>query len=224
MKYLSVTRLQLFIICAIILSAMCFMTGRIGMSFQQNGSNLFVYGSSSPMAVIGGLLLAVIAFCFRSKNNPVKYISKVPIWRRSLSFFIDFLISIAIVSPIMAIPILAIEAFYTGKYSWYFERAFTREHDSMIIIFGALIGMIWILFYYSFFSSKGRQSIGHYIMGYRILNNRGDAIGKAMLHTLYGFLCLSAWIITVPMAAYQSNKHFLHESNSGYFAELLIYK
>ena len=224
MKYLSLTRPQIFVICSIILGAMYYMSDGLGMRSQQTDSNYFIYGSSSPVALIGCLLLTVIVFFFRSKTEPVKYISKVSIWKRILSFHIDVLISMAIILPVIALAPIAIEAFYTGKFSWYFERAFMREYDTAIIIISTFIGMIWLLFYFSFFSSKGRQSIGHYIMGYRIVNNRREAIGKAMLHTLYGFLILCIWIITVPMAASNSCKQFMHESSNGYYAELLIYK
>jgi uncharacterized RDD family membrane protein YckC len=224
MKQLPMTRLTAFIVCAIIVGAM-WAFGPVIVSGQQHNNDYTMRASSSPIALIGAISLALFAFLFRSKNEPLKYTPRVPLWRRLISLHIDALIAMAIAVPFDVLLMLLVESLYTGKFSWQFERKGAREYDVSVGIFSVFLTMGWFLFYLSYPIAKGRQTIGHFIMGYRIANKQSAlSLTKAMWHNILGLFVLCVWIVAVPLAACDSKKQLFHESDDGFFPELLKYK
>jgi RDD family len=224
MKRLPVTRLTAFIVCAIILSAMVWASRGGSVSAQRYNNDYIMRASLSPIALIGGICLGLFAFLFRSKNQPLHYIPRVPLWRRLISFYIDIIIALAIAVPFDILLILLVESFYTGKFSWQFQRQGVRDYDATFGIFATFLTMGWFLFYLSYPIAKGRQTIGHFIMRYRIANKQSSiSLTKATWHSVLGFLVLCVWIISVPLAACDSKKQLFHESDNDFFPELLKY-
>jgi hypothetical protein len=224
MKELPVTRLTLITLCAIILIAMVWASGGGSVSGQRYNNDYIVRASLSPITLIGAICLGLLTFLFRSKKQPLPYIPRVPLWRRYISLCVDSVIAMAIVGPFDILLILLVESLYTGKFSWQFERIGARGYDMSIPILCGFLTMGWFLFYLSYPIVRGRQTIGHFIMGYRIANKRTPvSLAKAMWHNVLGFLVLCVWVISVPLAACDSKKQLFHESDDGFFAELLRY-
>jgi len=223
MKQLPVTRLTLIILCVIIL-VVVWASGGGSVSGEQHNNDYIMRVSLTPITLIGAICLGLFAFLFRTKNQPLHYIPRVPLWRRYISLCIDALVAMSIVVPFDILIFLLVESLYTGKFSWQFERHGVREYDVSIGMLSVLLAMGWFLFYLSYPIARGRQTIGHFIMGYRIANKRSAvSLAKAMWHNVLGFLVLCVWVISVPLAAFDSKKQLFHESDDGFFAELLRY-
>ncbi|OGW46104.1 MAG: hypothetical protein A2X57_03775 [Nitrospirae bacterium GWD2_57_8] len=221
------SRLTMFLILSGVIAISVIFTGEFtGVSMQQhNGEHLMQAGSSFP-AILTSAVMIPFAFLYKTKGKPKIGSRPVMLWIRSLTFFIDFVTALVIIGPILTLPALLVEWQNTESFSWSFIRNWPRESDFIVAMSGALLGMIWMLFYLSFPLAQGKQTIGQYVMGYRISDFNGQRITfkRAVLRNMLGFLVLCMWPITLLMAYYHPKKHMLHDNDDGLRPERLVYE
>jgi uncharacterized RDD family membrane protein YckC len=129
-------------------------------------------------------------------------------------------------SAILAFPAILVEWHHTDIFVWQFSREFSRATDVFTAIVPALLGFAWLLFYFSYPITQGNQTIGQYVMGYRIAlkNNDNVTVNKAILRTIFSFFVLCIGWLSVPMAFFHKQKHMLHDNANGLRPEMVSYR
>ncbi len=222
---MKLTRLQTFSIVAIVIAIILFGSqgATIGVSSSLVDSKYIIEGSSSITALIGSLILLFFIFRLESKIERKPISNKVPLWKRAIAFQIDFSIALLSMSSFLALPIIIAEYFYTGVFQWVFTREYIRSTDNVIVIGSVVTGMLWVIFYYAYPLIRRKQTVGQFIMGYRISTKIKSSLTlpSTFWHMIKGFLVLCAGCITIPLAFFHPNKQLFHESEKGFYPELI---
>ena len=106
----------------------------------------------------------------------------------------------AIVAPIGALPTLIAEYHFTGTFQWAFEREFERPPDTILILPVALGIFVAMFFYFYLHPKRNRQTLGQYVLGYRVIAARQPLGASYGVRALLSFVGLCAWPISVILA------------------------
>lgn len=220
------SRLGVLLICIGDLAITTIFADKIsGGSLQQHGNEYLMQVGSSLPAVLAGILMIPFVFLYKPKGTPLISSKPVSMWCRILAFIIDFTMALAIISPILAVPDLLVEWHETGAFAWSFTRQFPRESDSVVSSISIFLCFAWYLIYLAIPITKNRQTLGQYIIGFRISDASGRkvTVKRAVLRNVYGFIVISLWIITVPLGFYHPKKLMLHDNEDGLRPERICY-
>ncbi|MET1257458.1 RDD family protein [Aliikangiella maris] len=137
----------------------------------------------------------------------------VGVWRRLGAFYLDFMIVLIGITPLLALPLLIQESSYTGQFVWSFEREFSRSTDSNYILPGVGLAF-WFLFYYFYKHPKsGRQTIGQYVLGYKVVSNTDEPSDAEFgVRVFYSYIGLCAGPISLYLALKNPDKAFWWDS------------
>lgn len=107
---------------------------------------------------------------------------------------------------------LVAEGHFTGQFQWSFTREFTRPTDTMIVLPVAL-GCFLALFVYFYMHARiGRQTLGQYVLGYRVTASSADVQPAYGQRVVLSFVGLCIWPISVIMAVRKPSKDFWWDS------------
>lgn len=108
-------------------------------------------------------------------------------WRRFVALLLDYSLLGAVFAPLALIPLL-LEWHATGEFSWSFYREFARPTDwATLPVVLALFAIIY--FYYDRASRAGRQTVGQFILGYRVsLSHRNWRTPIGAAYGLFAYL------------------------------------
>ena len=170
----------------------------IGVSLSNVDGTYSYSASSSIFVTIASFITGVIIFIPKQKNT-INKIQIVGIFRRFLSFILDFLIVLFSLASVLTLPVLIIEASYTDSFSWSFSRDFSRDIDGTLASFSAMISFYCLFYYHYKHLLLNKQTIGQYIMGISILFDAGSTISRftAIERVFYSFVSLCFWPITL---------------------------
>jgi uncharacterized RDD family membrane protein YckC len=181
--------------------------GSVGVSSQCLNDDCWVSASSSLFAIISGLLLAAFVLFFPRKNFTESSDGIVGVWRRFGALFLDFLVVLAIITPIAALPLLAVESSYIGSFEWSFIRDFSREADSYFLFPSIFIMFGLVFFYFYQYSKNMQQTLGQYVLNYKVTpvqeSRQSYPFAKRVI---YSYLGLCAWPISVILALKSEKK------------------
>jgi len=100
-----VNRLCVLLICIIDFAITSIFADKItGGSLQQHGNEYLMQAGSSLPAVMSGIFMIPFVFLYKPKGPPMIASEPVSMWVRILAFIIDFIMALAIIAPITAIP------------------------------------------------------------------------------------------------------------------------
>ncbi len=203
-----------FVLVAVFASAS--LSGdHIGASSSCINDKCIVGGGAS----IGSLIVsaAIITFLFLRPNQPIVIDADavVGVRRRLGAFFLDFVLVLLAVAPIVALPLLIVEASYTGEFEWYFVRKFARPSDALLILPSVLASFAVLYFYFFYHPWKDKQTVGEYISGIKIVAE--SEIGFRPIYgtrPILGFIGLCAWPVSVYFALRKLDKKFWWDSET----------
>jgi hypothetical protein len=181
--------------------------GNIGASSECINGRCIVSAFSSWLAVVTAFGLASFMCIYRQRQCPPDPSRVVGVWRRFGSFLVDFSFVLMIVSPLAALPILAVEAKYAGTFQWSFAREYSRPTDSLYFSLGVLACFAALFLYFYQHARLGRPTVGQYVLSYRVVPSSGGKPSYA-LRVLLSFVGLCMWPVSTILASRNSHKAF----------------
>jgi uncharacterized RDD family membrane protein YckC len=110
--------------------------------------------------------------------------------RRIFAFVIDFWFSLLTLSAVGALVPLLVEAVRTGHFAWHFQRNYSVNTDGLSAVW-ILLFMALMVLYFTFPLTRGRQTVGCFIMRLRVTPPFGDqgcfTLRAALRRTFYAF-------------------------------------
>lgn len=195
-----------------------------GFTSECSNGNCEVAARGSLHGIFAGLAIGVLVWLMPRKKTESWATEPVGVFRRLSAVYINMAVILFTLTNIVVLPILLVEAEYTGEFQWNFERDFSRDWDFLLT--GAGVLFLFAAMFYHYYRSLivGRPTIGQYLMGYRIVRNGGPwtrtTAMKRMGHTL---LNLCAWPIAVFMALKNEKKAFWWDLKTDSLAERFAY-
>ena len=188
--------------------------GHVGATSVCENGNCYTAASASLMSLMLGVVIGLFAL-FCPRQEMMANLSKpVGIFQRFGAFLLDFMAVLAAFTPAFKLPILYFEAQATGIFAWSFSRDFARSTDALAVMPGILLAQISLVAYFYFHAAKARQTIGQYILGYRVAPVIG-AEPNYISRTIYAVIGMCMWPISTYMAARRLDKAFWWDRASG---------
>jgi len=185
--------------CALVLLSFVIMyffdVGQVGVSMQWKNGSTSISAGSHPAELIWAAA-AVALFIVLMLRKPGNITEGVPtVKRRVLAFLVDFWFSLSVVSSVGALVPLWFESVRTGHFAWRFHRTYSANTDGLAAL-ASLCFMALMVLYFAFPLTRGRQTVGYFIVGLRVappFGNEGRFTFKAaLLRTFYAFVGLTS--------------------------------
>jgi uncharacterized RDD family membrane protein YckC len=163
---------------------------QIGDSMEWKNGNTSISAGSNPTALLWAFIaVALFIVLMVRKSGPVA--EGVPTSkRRVLAFLIDFWFSLLVTSSIGALIPLMLEAGRTGHFAWRFQRNYGTPTDPLAAL-ASLLFMILMLLYFVFPLTRGRQTVGYFILRLKLTPPFGTegrfTLKAALIRTYYAF-------------------------------------
>jgi uncharacterized RDD family membrane protein YckC len=164
---------------------------QVGDSMQwKNGDNSISAGSHPAVLLWTAAAIALFVLLMVRKPGVVTealFTRK----RRILAFLIDFWFSLSIVSSVGALVPLWLEARRTGHFVWHFQRNYAADTDGLAALM-SLFTMALMVLYFAFPLTRGRQTVGYFIVRLKVAPPFGDegrfTFKAALIRTCYAFI------------------------------------
>ncbi len=116
------------------------------------------------------------------------------VFRRFVTFWLDFILAMILITPIVGIFPALTEWKRTGTFQWHFERTLHAPGDGWLVAAGAILLIPGLVFYFAFPLIRRRPSPGACITGYQVVPDDGITmtVRTAILRTLLGFIAACA--------------------------------
>lgn len=168
-------------------------------SFAHVADGKAVVSAGSHPAIIVWDAIAIMLFVILMVRNTNPTVIGIPTRRRRIaSFMIDSWFSLLTLSGIGALVPLALEAARTGHFVWHFERPYAISTDGVFELPSVLIFMTLMLLYFVFPLTRGKQTVGCFIMRLKTTPPFGDGgrftFRAALNRTFYEFRGLTSVI------------------------------
>lgn len=206
--------LALFLILILIFLSAGSAGGHLGATSICENGKCHTEASASLVSLALSVVIGLFAiFCPRQEMaaNPA---APVGIFQRFGAFALDFTAVLAALAPLYILPILLFEAQATGAFAWSFNRDFARATDALAIVPGVLLAQLSLILYFYFHAANNRQTIGQYILGYKVAPVIG-AEPNYRRRTIYALIGMCAWPISTYLAARRLDKAFWWDRASG---------
>lgn len=194
--------LSVLLIVGAILVALFVSSPHHGFTSHCLNDQCYVAASTSPIGLVASAALAVFLFFYPQLRPDVVVVEPVKLWKRGVALYIDFLVLLSITSPIATIPVLLAEARANGSFAWNFSRDFTRPADAMLALPSIFAIFIALFLYFYIHLRLQRQTIGQYLMGFRIEAEPGKT-PDFLLNVALSWVGMCMW----PFALYGAAKH-----------------
>jgi uncharacterized RDD family membrane protein YckC len=161
-----------------------------GISQQWTNGNYSFAGGTHPIALTLAFLIAVL-YLLLMFSPPADLGEPLPgVFRRFVTFWLDFLLAMTLIGPIMGILPALTEWKRTRIFQWHFARTTQAPGDGWLTAAGLTLVALGLVFYFAFPLIRRRPSPGACITGYQIVPDGGTTITvqTAILRTLLGFM------------------------------------
>ena len=168
---------------------------QIGGVMRWKSGDTYISSASHP-AVVLWAAAAVALFVLLMVSRPSRATGGVPtLKRRVLAYLIDFWFSLLIVSSVGELVPLLLEAKRTGHFAWHFQRNYSVSSDGLAASV-SLVFMALMVLYFAFPLTRGRQTVGYFILRLRVAPPFGDegrfTVKAAIMRTYYAFVGLAS--------------------------------
>jgi uncharacterized RDD family membrane protein YckC len=172
-----------------------FNVGQVGDSMQWKDGNTAISAGSHPAMLLWSAI-AIALFILLMVKEPNAMIAGIPTRkRRVLAFLIDFWFSLLTLATVGALIPLWIEGVRTGHFTWNFQRNYSVNTDGLSAL-ASLLFMALMVLYFAFPLTRGRQTVGCFIMQLKVTPPFGDegrfTLRAALKRTFYAFTGLSS--------------------------------
>jgi len=174
-----------------------FDVGQVGASMEWKDGKATVSAGSSPFILVWDVtaILLYLTLMLRNANTEVSGIPTRA--RRIAAFSIDFWFSLLTLSGIGALVPLWLEAARTGHFSWHFQRDYTVSTDGGFALPSVFIFLGLMVLYFVFPLTRGKQTVGCFIMRIKVTPPFGDdgcfTFRSALKRTYYEFSGLATF-------------------------------
>ncbi len=169
----------------------------VGVTSQCINEQCFVSASTSIISIIFGIGLIIYAIKFPRAETTVTE-TNAGFWRRFSAFLIDFIALLTALASVVALPTIFAEYLHTNTFSWSFQRDYSRRSDLLLIIPSVLIMMTGLIYYFYKFTLSSKQTLGQYILGYRVITTDGNMNKQiARKRVTLSIIGLALWPIAV---------------------------
>lgn len=186
--------------------------GSVGASSACENARCAVNASSSLISILISVALTVFVLIYPQRTSAPHETSVVGVWRRFGAFFLDFASVVMVVSALGAVPLLIAEASFTGVFQWSFERDFARPTDTVYVLPAVFGGFLLLFLYFYLHPRVNRQTLGQYVLGYRVMEVSTAAKPRYGVRVLLAFVGLCMWPISVILALRTPRKAFWWDS------------
>src|SRR5271165_2007109 len=168
-----------------------FDVGQVGDSMQWKDGDTAISSGSHP-AMLLWAAIAIVLFILLMVREPNAMAEGVPTRkRRVFAFLVDFWFSLLAISTVGALIPLSIEALRTGRFVWHFQRNYSVNTDVLSVL-SSLLFMGLMVLYFAFPLTRGRQTVGYFIMRLKVTPPFGDegrfTFKAALMRTFYAFI------------------------------------
>ena len=117
---------RIIILAALIISFIIgFADGITGFMMVAAFGSGFMAARSGPAALLGAGFLIFAYWIAISDNARYDGTKPAGIFRRAVAYMVDLSIGLAIIPPVLAVPLLLVESSLTGSFVWEFNRTDT---------------------------------------------------------------------------------------------------
>lgn len=166
----------------------------IGVSAEWvNGEYRFAGGTEPAALLFAVLMIGMYALLLSAEQSGTG--KPVPgVFRRFVAFWLDFLVAMSVVGPLMGVVPTLVEWRRTGLFQWTFERTTSARGDALQVSLLLPVTFVWLVFYYALPLLRKHPSPGACIMGYRVVPDDGTTltVKTATLRTVLGFIAACA--------------------------------
>ena len=164
--------------------------GQVGNSMQWKDGKAAISAGSHPAMLLWSAV-AVGLFILLMVKEPSEVVDGVPTRKRRIfAFVIDFWFSLLALSAVGALIPLVLEAVRTGHFMWHFQRDYSTDTDG-IAAFLSLVFMVLMVFYFALPLTRGRQTVGYFILRLKLTPPFGTegrfTLKAALIRTYYAF-------------------------------------
>jgi|GEM_PF-2462972 len=211
MNKIRVGRLALFFIflASFLAPALLSPTGGNGIQMTSGGNEFRVLAYGHWTIALGSLILLLLPITVRWTDRADIFEPPVNVLPRVGAFIIDMLTIQLIWMPVMVLGIIFAEVLYTGEWRWAFERDFQRATDMPLFLI-PFFGMFGSVIGYQYWSLRtGRQTIGQYVLGFRVIADEQSASpANYGLHLFLATIAAGLWPINLILAVVDRRKRF----------------
>jgi uncharacterized RDD family membrane protein YckC len=167
--------------------------GTIGLSGSYaNGEYQFAGGTQPAALCFAVLMIISYILLIKSEQNVGKPVEGV--LRRFVAFWLDLIVAISILAPILGIVPTILEWRRTGEFQWTFERSTSASGDALQLALLLPLSFAALALYHALPLLYSRPTPGACIMGYRVVSDEGKmlTLQRALFRTLMGFIAACA--------------------------------
>jgi hypothetical protein len=151
-----------------------FDVGQVGYLVDSKDGQTSVSAGCNP-AILVWDALAVALFVTLMLRKPNTVVPGIPSrGRRILAFLIDFWFSLLALSGVVALLPLWLEAVRTAHFAWHFQRDYGVPTDDLFAFPAVLATMVLLVLYFVFPLTRGRQTVGCFIVRIQVTPPFGD--------------------------------------------------
>lgn len=159
----------------------------------ENGDYHFSAGTQ-PWAIAFSIVIFGL-YLWLVLDEPATLGKPLPgVFRRLVAFWIDFMLAMLAIAPIVGILPTLTEWKRTGVFAWSFERTTPASGDGLLTVVTVGATFLALLFFFAWPLLRNRPSPGACVLGYQIVPEDGTVMTLriAVLRTLLGFVAAAA--------------------------------
>jgi hypothetical protein len=192
---LKVLRLSTVVFLGASFAAMLHV-GRTGFSVVTKNGETEVYVGTDPISIVWAVMAIALFVVLMKIGGNAAAVGVPTLKRRAAALLIDFWFSGAVLITVAALVPLWLEARRTGHLSWHVERDYTVGTDALATPLVLLVVAI-IFLYFAFPLTKGKQTVGCFVLRLRVTPPFGDqgrfTFREALRRTGYALWGLLTW-------------------------------
>lgn len=171
--------------------------GQVGDSMQWKDGRTSISAGSHPAMLLWSAI-AIALFIVLMVRKPSAVVEGIPTAKRRIfAFLIDFWFSLLALSAVGAVIPLLLEALRTGHFVWHFQRDYSVNTDGLAALL-SLLFMAMMVLYFAFPLTRGRQTVGCFIMRLKVTPPFGDegsfTLRAALMRAFYAFAGLCSML------------------------------
>jgi len=150
--------------------------GEIGFSVDSVNGIEHVSAGTSIRAIAATFIILIAYLVALDPEPQEKAGPPASTSRRAVGWFLDFLLSLAAISALVALLPLASEALATGHFQWQFERDSINTMDWVLSLVGIALVFGGMAVYWGLPPARGGQTIGQAVLGLRVVSTTAQPI------------------------------------------------
>lgn len=165
----------------------------IGASQSWSNGQYRFGGGTDPKAIAYSLGIIFVYVLFLSVTSSDLGNPMPGLIRRFVAFWLDFVLYMMAIAPLMGVVPTLVEWRRTGVFAWNFEREGPAPSDGWITGILLVLGFACMILYFALPLVLRKPSPGACIMGYQIVSDDGEpfSVRNAVVRTLFGFRAVS---------------------------------